>query len=194
MIAAYVRVSSHTQKADSQKAEISRWLQAHGHNLSKVQWFEDIETGKTIKRSAFEELQKEIFAGQVKTVVVWKLDRLARNLVEGVNVIADWCDRDVRLVSVTQQLDLSGPIGKTIASLLFGLAEIELQHIKERQAAGIAVAKQRGVYTGRKKGTTKSKPERAQELKARGLKVPEIANALNVSERTIFRYLRSAYQ
>jgi DNA invertase Pin-like site-specific DNA recombinase len=95
----------------------------------------------------------------------------------------------VRVVSVTQQIDLSGTIGHLIASLLFGIAEIEHQHIKERQAAGIAVAKKRGIYTGRKQGTTKAKPERARVLHAKGLKPQEIARALSVSERTIFRYL-----
>jgi DNA invertase Pin-like site-specific DNA recombinase len=64
-----------------------------------------------------------------------------------------------------------------------------LQHTKERQAAGIAVAKEKGIYTGRKKGSLKAKPERARELNEKGLNAKEIANALNVSERTVFRYL-----
>jgi hypothetical protein len=75
-------------------------------------------------------------------VVVWKLDRWARSLREGVNVLAEWCQRDVRVVAITQQIDLSGTVGHLIASLLLGMAEIEHQHIKERQAAGIAVAKE----------------------------------------------------
>jgi len=54
------------------------------------------------------------------------------------------------VIAITQQIDLSGPVGNLIASLLFGIAEIELQHAKERQTAGIAVAKKRGVYTGRR--------------------------------------------
>ena len=95
------------------------------------------------------------------------------------------------MVSVTQQIDLSGTVGQLIASLLFGIAEMELQHIKERQAAGIAVAKERGIYEGRKRGTTKAKPERAKALHAKGLTAQEIANALHVSERTVFRYLAS---
>ncbi len=90
---------------------------------------------------------------------------------------------------MTQQIDLSGPVGHLIASLLFGIAEIELQHAKERQAAGIAVAKQRGVYTGRQRGTTKATPARARALRAQGLTVREIAQALGVKERTVYYYL-----
>ena len=63
-----------------------------------------------------------------------------------------------------------------------------------RQQAGIAAAKARGEYLGRKKGTTKAKPERAITLKEKGLTVKEIAEALGASERTIFRYLRGPSQ
>ena len=58
--------------------------------------------------------------------------RLARNLREGVNVLADWCQRGVRVIAVAQQIDLCGPVGNLIASLLFGIAEIELHHAKTR--------------------------------------------------------------
>jgi DNA invertase Pin-like site-specific DNA recombinase len=71
-----------------------------------------------------------IFAGQIDTIVVWKLDRLVRSLREDVNVLADWCQRGVRVIAITQQIDLSGPVGNLIATLLFGIAEIELRHSK----------------------------------------------------------------
>jgi len=189
MIGVYIRVSSHSQKGDSQKAALRQWLANHGHALAAVRWYEDTETGKPLQRAGFQALQADIFLGEVKTVVVWKLDRLARSLREGVNVLADWCQREVRVVAVTQQIDLSGTVGHLMASLLFGIAEMELQHIKERQAAGIAVAKAKGQYSGRKKGTPKANPQRAKILQAKGLRVKEIAQALNVSERTVFRYL-----
>ncbi len=188
-IACYCRVSSRRQKHDSQKAEIQRWLRQTGVRSSRVQWFEDTETGRTLRRPAFEQLQQAIFNGSVKTVVVWKLDRLSRRQHEGVNLLAEWCERGVRIVVVTQQIDLSGTVGRLVASVLFGLAEIEQEYRRERQAAGIAVAKRRGVYRGRAKGTTKAMPARARALRARGLDAAEIANALHVSLRTVFRYL-----
>ena len=73
--------------------------------------------------------------------------------------------------------------------MLFGLGEIELEHRRERQAAGIRVAKGRGAYPGRRKGTTQAVPARARALRKRGLTVPEIAGALDVSHRPVFRYL-----
>jgi DNA invertase Pin-like site-specific DNA recombinase len=190
MIACYCRVSSRRQKTDSQKAEIKRWLKGNDIKPSSVIWFEDKETGKSLKRPAFQELQRAAFAGEVKTVVVWKLDRISRRLKDGINLLAEWCEGGVRVVSVTQQIDLTGSVGRMVASVMFGLAEIELEYRRERQAAGIKVAKKRGVYSGRRKGTTKAKPDRAKALNRKGLAPREIANALDVSERTVFRYLR----
>jgi DNA invertase Pin-like site-specific DNA recombinase len=184
----YIRVSSPKgQKTDSQRAELEAWLKRHRHK--GVQWFEDRDSATNLQREAFTRLQAAIFAGKVTTVVVWKLDRLARNLKEGVNVLADWCKRGVRVIAITQQIDLSGPVGHLIASLLFGIAEIELQHVKERQSVGIALARKRGVYNGRQSGTTKAAPSRARALKKQGLTIVEIATALGVKERTVYNYL-----
>ena len=189
MIACYCRVSSPGQKNDSQKAEIQRWLKGNGMNAASVQWFEDKESGQLLKRPAFEALQQAIFGGDIKTVVVWKLDRISRRQRDGINLLADWCEYGVRVVSVTQQIDLKGAVGRMVASVMFGLAEIEMEYRQERQAAGIRLAKEKGVYRGRQKGMTKAKPWRARQLHHRGLNAAEIANALGVSERTVFRYI-----
>lgn len=188
-IAAYCRVSHKSQKHDSQKAEIQKWLDNHGIDPNQVEWYLDKETGKHTNRPAFERLQKDIFDGKVHQVVLWKLDRLSRRLVDGVNILADWCERGLKIVVVTQQLEFNGPVGKTLAAIMLGLAEIELEYRRERQMAGIEVAKNEGRYKGRQKGTTKMKPERAIELREKGLTVEEIATSLGVSERTVFRYI-----
>lgn len=189
IIAAYVRVSSKRQKDDDQRAEIQKWLDANGIDPKQVEWYADRETGRTMQRPEFDQLQKDIFNGKVKCVILWKLDRLSRRLKDGVTTLADWAERDLKIVVVTQQLEFNGAVGRTLAALLMGLSEIEWEYRKERQEAGISVAKKKGVYEGRKAGTTKGKPKRAKELKAKGLPPGEIATALGVSERTVFRYL-----
>jgi DNA invertase Pin-like site-specific DNA recombinase len=189
-IAVYVRVSTIGQNVEGQRREIQRWLDGNG--ITEAEWYIDKASGATMRRDAFERLQAGIFAGEVQTVIVWRLDRLSRSLRDGVNILGDWCERGVRVVSVTQQLDLSGALGRTLAALLLGLGEMEREAIRERQAAGIAVAKDQGVYKGRKNGTTKATPQRAAELRRRGLNDAEIATALGVSRRTVQRYLRSA--
>ena len=133
-IACYCRVSSRSQRNDSQRAAICEWLKSHGVEPSDVQWFIDQKSGRTTKRNGFARLERAVFAGTVKTVVVWKLDRLSRRQRDGITLLANWCDRGVRVISVTQQIDLNGPVGGMVASVMFGLAEIEhdLQTGRER--------------------------------------------------------------
>lgn len=191
-IACYCRVSTRQQKTDSQESEIRKWLAGNGIDPVQVAWYRDHETGKTLKRPDFDRLQRDIFSGQIRTVIVWKLDRLSRRLRDGVNVLADWCEKGLRIVVVTQQIELNGAVGRMIAALMLGLAEIELEYRRERQMAGIEVARAKGKFTGRKRGTTKGRPQRAQELKRQGLSAPEIANALGTSLRTVWRYLQDS--
>lgn len=190
MIACYCRVSSDSQKHDSQKEEVRRWLKGNRIKLSEVRWYEDTESGDAAARPGLEAMKKAIFGGEMNTIVFWKLDRISRDMREGINLLADWCERGLRMVSVTEQLDLNGTVGRIVAGVLFGVAEIQLSQIWQRQAAGIALAKQRGVYKGRQKGTTKARPQRARDLCRQGLTHREIATAMNVSECTVRSYLR----
>ncbi|MBX9627212.1 MAG: helix-turn-helix domain-containing protein [Gemmataceae bacterium] len=90
---------------------------------------------------------------------------------------------------MTQQLDFNGSVGRMIAALLLGLAEIENEFRKERQAAGIEQAKKKGKYRGRANGTLKGNPARVVELRDKGLTAPEIAQATGISLRTVWRYM-----
>ena len=78
LIACYCRVSTRHQKNDSQRVEIERWLRNNQMDVSAVQWFEDKESATA-----------------------------SRRLRDGINLLADWCERGVRVVAVTQQIDLS---------------------------------------------------------------------------------------
>lgn len=185
--AVYVRVSSVGQNVAGQRAEIERWLSGNG--IKNAEWFIDKASGSNLERPAFKKLEQAIFNGEVKTVVVWKLDRLSRSIHEGIGVLADWCNRGLRVVSVTQAFDFNGALGKMLAAVLLGVAEMETENRKERQAAGIKAARKAGVYLGRKPGTVKASPERAIELRAKGNSIDEIAAALKISRRTTQRYL-----
>jgi DNA invertase Pin-like site-specific DNA recombinase len=192
-VACYLRVSSISQNEASQRAEIEKWLAGNSIDPASIVWFVDKgKSGDNLIRPEFERLQKLIFKGEVGTVVVYKLDRLSRKLREGIEVLCSWCYKGLRVVSVTQQIDFSGTVGKILASVLLGVAEMEQENRRERQAAGIALAKKQGVYLGRKRGTTKAKPERALALRKKGLTVKDIAKVLDVSMNTTFIYLRKA--
>ena len=191
MIGVYVRVSTVGQNEAGQRREIKRWLEGNGIAEENVCWYIDKRTGDHLHRPGFQRLQRDVFHGTIESIIVWKLDRLSRNLRDGINTLADWCDRGLRVVSVTQQIDFNGATGKMLAAVLLGVAEMEQETRRERQQAGIGAARERGVYQGRKRGSTKAKPARAAELRRNGLTDPEIAQALGVSRRTIQRYLGS---
>jgi len=193
IVAAYVRVSTTGQNEAGQRADIERWLDGNGIKPGSVRWFVDKgKSGDSLKRPAFDQLQKAVFAGEVGTVVVWRLDRLSRKIRDGMNTLCDWCDKGLRVVSVTQQIDFNGTVGQIIANVLLGVGQMEQEARRERQAVGIAEAKKEGKYRGRKPGTTKAKPHRALKLKEKGLSVDEIAKSLGVSRPTVFVYLRKA--
>ena len=191
-VACYVRVSTVGQNEAGQRAEIERWLTGNGIDPASVVWFVDKKSGDNLNRPAFEKLQAAVFAGEVGTIVVYKLDRLSRKLREGLNTLCDWCERGLRVVSVTQQIDFNGTVGKMLAAVLLGIAEMEQETRRERQRAGIDVAKREGKYQGRKTGTTKATPARALSLREKGNSVEEIATAMGVSRNTVFRYFRQA--
>jgi DNA invertase Pin-like site-specific DNA recombinase len=122
---------------------------------------------------------------------VWKLDRISRKMLDGLHIMRFWLGPGVGIISITQQIDMTGPIGNLIASLLFAISEFQLAPIKENQAAGIAQAKQRGVYKGRKKGSLKGSPERVVKLRTKKkLTAAQIAAIQGISERTVKSYLQ----
>ncbi len=123
--AAYVRVSTTSQNEAGQRAEVERWLSGNGINTKDVQWYVDKQSGDNLQRPAFEKLQQAVFAGEIGTVVVYKLDRLSRNLRDGINTLGKWCEQSIRVVSTSQQLDFNGTVGQLIASVLFAVAQME---------------------------------------------------------------------
>jgi len=187
--AVYLRVSSKSQRVTSQKREIQRFLD--GRKMSDVRWFVDEgASGKSLDRPALQQLRTAVFNGEVDTIVVYALDRIARNALEGMNLLADWLKAGVRLIVITLQMDFNGDVGQMVASLLFHIAQMERNRIRERQAAGIAAAKANGKrWGGRKRGSFKVDPVRVRQLADKGLNQTDIARALGVHRRTVGRML-----
>ena len=178
-IAAYVR------EKENDQPEIENWLQSRGIDCYQVEWFGDKKSDTMFNRPGFDSLQQAINNGRVKCVVLWKVDRLSRRLRDIVNILADWAQQGLTLVVASQQLEIDGSEGRKIATLLKGLAETEQAFRKERQEAGIVVARKNGTYKGRKKGTTKIRPERARQLKESGCRRPRSPlNLASANERS----------
>jgi DNA invertase Pin-like site-specific DNA recombinase len=181
--AAYIRVSTFDQDKGLKSQEKALRDYVSNHGLQNVCWYRDKLSGATTKRPGFERLQKDIFNGKVATVLCWKLDRLSRSLQDGINVLTDWCERGIRVVSVSQQIDFNGTTGKLIASVLFAVAQMGREHISENVKRGMAAAKARGVRLGKR---PKLFAKDIRPLLDKGLNKTEVAKKLNCSRQAVY--------
>lgn len=149
-VAVYLRVSTLDQEKGLQSQEMALKAYLQDHGIEGAKWYWDRMSGGTIKRPGFEMMQRDVFAGRVKTVICWKLDRLSRSLQDGINLLCNWVKQEVRVIAVAQQLDFSGPTGQLVASLLFSLAAMERENLRENTKRGMQAAKAKGVKLGKR--------------------------------------------
>jgi DNA invertase Pin-like site-specific DNA recombinase len=193
-IAVYMRVSSKSQDVASQEDDLKRWAAAQAE---PVRWYRDKFTGKSMNRPGFSRLEREIAAGNVSALCVWRIDRLGRTARGLTALFEDLPQRNVNLVSLREGLDLSTAGGRLLATVMAGVAAYETEVRSERQMAGIAAAKKRGVRFGRPPGTAHSRisPEKRQsviEHKAAGWKVAQIGRAVGLARKTVYQVLKAA--
>ena len=126
-------------------------------------------------------------------LIVHSMDRLARNLDDLRKIAQELTGRGVVVEFVKEHLTFTGEdsaISKLLLSVMGAFAEFERALLKERQREGIAIAKTKGVYKGRKPSLT---PDRVAELRSRaaaGEKKAELARQFSISRETIYQYLR----
>jgi len=129
-------------------------------------------------------------------VFVHSMDRLERNLDDLRRIVKDLTGRGVRVEFVKEALVFTGddsPMATLLLNMLGAVAEFERSLIKERQKERIALAKARGVYTGRKPTLS---PEQVAELKERvrlGIPKARVAREFNITRETVYQYLRTTH-
>jgi DNA invertase Pin-like site-specific DNA recombinase len=127
------------------------------------------------------------------TIVVWKLDRLARSLKQLIETVEALGERGVGFRSVTEAIDTTTPGGKLVFHLFGALAEFERGIIRERTMAGLDAARANGKTLGAKPKLTEKDLAAAKAMLAGGeLTVAEVAEKLGVSRPTLYRYLPKA--
>ncbi|MBA3946600.1 MAG: recombinase family protein [Herpetosiphonaceae bacterium] len=178
----YTRVSSFDQNPERQ---------LEGIVLDRV--FTDKASGKDVQRPQLAALLTFVRAGD--SIVVHSMDRLARNLDDLRQIVQQVTRRGVHIEFVKEQLTFTGedsPMATLLLSVMGAFAEFERALIRERQREGIAVAKQRGVYQGRKKALSANA---ITELKARvaaGEAKTSLADEFGISRETLYQYLRTS--
>ena len=178
----YTRISTPDQNTALQHDA----LQAAG--CEKI--YSDICSGATPTAQRPGLQQALAYARPADTLVVWRLDRLGRNLKDLVQQVTGLQARGVHFVSLQERLDTTSAAGKLIFHLFASLAEFERDLIRERVQAGLHAARARGRKGGRPQVLVGAKRARAAQLMAAGqLPVREIARIVGVDRTTLYRHL-----
>ncbi len=141
-------------------------------------------------RSRRTELQTLLdFLREGDTLVVTRIDRLARSMKDLQDIVHELKGRGVALKATEQPIDTGTAAGKAFLDMLGVFAEFETNLRRERQAEGIEAAKARGVYKG---GKPRIDPEAVRKLAAQGVRPAHIARELGISRGTVYRFIPKA--
>ena len=178
MLIGYARVSTLDQNLDLQRDAL------HQAGCEKI--YTDTISGAKAQRPGLDECLS--YARRGDTLVVWKLDRLGRNLKNLIEVAGHLDAGGVGLVSLQERIDTNTPGGKLVFHVFGALAEFERELIRERTNAGLQAARARGRRGGRKPALDTKKREIARALHTNpNLSVAEICRTLGVSRATFYR-------
>jgi len=182
MILGYARTSTTDQKAGLEAQE--RDLKAAG-----VERVYKEQTSATGPRKALAEAID--YARDGDTLVVTKLDRLARSVADLIEITKQLEARGASLRVLNLNLDTETPTGKLMLNLLGSIAQFERELMLERQREGIAKAKAEGKYKGRKP-TARAKADEVKRLAEQGITREQIAKQLGIGVASVYRALSSA--
>lgn len=150
--------------------------------------FEEKASGAQRERPALTEALHYMRKGD--TLVVWKLDRLARSLKQLIETVEDLEQREIGFRSLTENIDTTTPGGKLIFHIFGALAEFERSIIRERTIAGLASARARGRVGGRPRVLSEADVVKARAmLRDPNITAQEVADTLKVSLSTLYSYV-----
>lgn len=189
-VAIYCRVSTAQQDDEAQFEELEALCKRCGWQVTHT-YRETVSGTKGVDaRPELKRLLEGARKRQFSRVVVWSADRLGRSMRHLVNVLGELNDCGIHLYSYKQGIDTSTPMGSMLWQFLGIFAEFEHGIRHERQAMGIAKAKQRGVRFGRRP-ISLTKREKILQLRDKGVGINQIARQLGVGVGTIYRSLEA---
>jgi DNA invertase Pin-like site-specific DNA recombinase len=180
--AIYARVSTLDQEPENQLAELRRYVEAR--NWTPAEHIDRGVSGAKDRRPALDALLKDARRRRFDVLVVWRLDRLGRNLRHLITMLEELQALGIAFVSLNEGIDATTPAGKLQMHVLGAIAEFERARIAERVKAGLQRARAQGKRLGRPR---KSRPE----FVAPGGSVRAAARAWSVSKSTAARWISS---
>ena len=183
MLVGYARVSTRDQTPELQIGAL------RGAGCEKI--FTETSSGAARNRPELAAALDYLRADD--TLVVWKLDRLARSLRTLVRTIDDLAARNIGFRSLTETIDTTSPTGRLVFHIFSSLAEFERELTRERTLAGLEAARARGHHPGRPAKLGPKELQQAQALlRDPAIRVSDIAARLNVAPSTLYRHLPAA--
>lgn len=176
----YGRVSTDDQSLDVQ---IEKLTEA---GCSKI--FTDIASGSNTKRKGYLALMDYLRSGD--TLVVTRIDRIARSVLDLQKLVVDIRSNDIQLIAIEQPISTESASGKAFLDMLSVFAEFELNIRKERQLEGIAVAKAAGKYKGRKPLSDDIK-KNVITLYKTNFTISTISRKLKISRNSVYLILKN---
>ena len=185
----YTRVSTASQGAQLQLDALV------DSGVQKRDVFSDVTSGSraAIERPGMKRLMDYVEPGD--TVVVWRIDRLGRSLIDVLNTVNLLRDKGVKIRSLSDGIDPETTSGRLMLGMLATLAEYERELITERVNAGIAAAKQNGTRFGRPPvdpAVIAEKLDIAQDARRKGRTAAEAASLVGWSRATLYRHQQAA--
>lgn len=174
----YARVSTTHQKFDSQIEALRKY------GVDTI--YTEQESGLKEARPVLTDLLQTLKKGD--TLVIYKLDRLARGTQHLLNLIDFFTQKRINFVSIENHIDTFTPTGRLLFTIMGAFAEMESTLIRERVTAGIAAARKNGVKLGRP-SPTKNIEHAVTLYQESNLTVLDIANSCQISIPTIYKHL-----
>ncbi len=186
MLVGYARVSKSDGNLDLQKDALIK----AGVNPKMI--YEEYASGKREDRPQLSSCLKALRSSE-DTLVVWKLDRLGRNLKHLINIVQELEQQNIGLRVLAGKgscVETNSSSGRMIFAIFAALSEYERELISERTRAGLKAARARGRKGGRKFLMTKTKLNIAKNaLQSRDTSINELCNELKITRYTLYRYL-----
>ena len=174
----YARVSSVGQSLEVQRDKLQ-----HCDKL-----FQETHSGASGTRPQLRACLDYVREGD--TLVVTRLDRLARSTLHLCQIAAELARKQVHLQVLDQHLDTSDATGRLLFHMLGAIAQFETELRAERQMDGIQKARSRGVHLGRKKRLTRQQSAELRSQRAQGVLIKMLMREYQLSKASVYRYLR----
>jgi DNA invertase Pin-like site-specific DNA recombinase len=178
----YARVSTNDQKTlPIQISTMSEYAERRGWIITAS--IEDVGSGAK-ERPKRQEIVKLAKRRQIDVILVWRLDRWGRSLVDLIGSLQELTSVGIGFVSITEALDLTTPAGRALAGMLAVFAEFERDILRERVRSGIALARKKGKHLGRP-ATARAMADKINRLTAEGLSKRAISKRLGIARGSV---------